>query len=570
MKVLFPYMKSYKKQFVIGPICKLIEAILELLLPTFMAYMINDGILQKDQHTILFYGIMMFIMVIVGFIFAMICQYEAAVASQGFGTDVRNALFHKLQVFFYEDMEHFGSDSFMNRLSQDVNQLQLAVAMMIRLVVRAPFIIIGAIVMAMWMDYTLGWILLAIIPFLFILLFGFMKWSTPLYQAYQQKLDVFSSRVQAQFTNIKAMRVFQAEQYELQKTKQQANQLHDQMYKIGKGSAFLQPGMALILNVAILLLLACGVLQIDDGMNTGVLVAMINYATSILSALLAISNLIIIFSKAAVSAKRVEEVFIYVPKQRQQTMSCQLDTDVICTFDHVSYIYEQGTQALQDLSFSIYKQEVFGIIGGSGAGKSTLLKLMTNLFTPTKGTIQLFQTPLSMIDDAILHQKVAYVSQQDTLFHMTIYDNLCFGLHDVSQSDITKALTVAQAIDFVDALKDGLQTMVAEKGSNFSGGQKQRLCIARALLRNPKLLILDDATSALDYKTEAKFKQALKQAYPQTTMVLVSQRSATLQGCDRILVLKQGKMVGLDTPSQLANTCDAYQEICVSQQKGDA
>ena len=570
MKVLFPYMKSYKKQFVIGPICKLIEAILELLLPTFMAYMINDGILQKDQHTILFYGIMMFIMVIVGFIFAMICQYEAAVASQGFGTDVRNALFHKLQVFFYEDMEHFGSDSFMNRLSQDVNQLQLAVAMMIRLVVRAPFIIIGAIVMAMWMDYTLGWILLAIIPFLFILLFGFMKWSTPLYQAYQQKLDVFSSRVQAQFTNIKAMRVFQAEQYELQKTKQQANQLHDQMYKIGKGSAFLQPGMALILNVAILLLLACGVLQIDDGMNTGVLVAMINYATSILSALLAISNLIIIFSKAAVSAKRVEEVFIYVPKQRQQTMSCQLDTDVICTFDHVSYIYEQGTQALQDLSFSIYKQEVFGIIGGSGAGKSTLLKLMTNLFTPTKGTIQLFQTPLSMIDDAILHQKVAYVSQQDTLFHMTIYDNLCFGLHDVSQSDITKALTVAQAIDFVDALKDGLQTMVAEKGSNFSGGQKQRLCIARALLRNPKLLILDDATSALDYKTEAKFKQALKQAYPQTTMVLVSQRSATLQGCDRILVLKQGKMVGLDTPSQLANTCDAFQEICVSQQKGDA
>ena len=570
MKVLFPYMKSYKKQFVIGPVCKLIEAILELLLPTFMAYMINDGILQKDQHTILFYGIMMFIMVIVGFIFAMICQYEAAVASQGFGTDVRNALFHKLQVFFYEDMEHFGSDSFMNRLSQDVNQLQLAVAMMIRLVVRAPFIIIGAIVMAMWMDYTLGWILLAIIPFLFILLFGFMKWSTPLYQAYQQKLDVFSSRVQAQFTNIKAMRVFQAEQYELQKTKQQANQLHDQMYKIGKGSAFLQPGMALILNVAILLLLACGVLQIDDGMNTGVLVAMINYATSILSALLAISNLIIIFSKAAVSAKRVEEVFIYVPKQRQQTMSCQLDTDVICTFDHVSYIYEQGTQALQDLSFSIYKQEVFGIIGGSGAGKSTLLKLMTNLFTPTKGTIQLFQTPLSMIDDAILHQKVAYVSQQDTLFHMTIYDNLCFGLHDVSQSDITKALTVAQAIDFVDALKDGLQTMVAEKGSNFSGGQKQRLCIARALLRNPKLLILDDATSALDYKTEAKFKQALKQAYPQTTMVLVSQRSATLQGCDRILVLKQGKMVGLDTPSQLANTCDAFQEICVSQQKGDA
>lgn len=570
MKVLFPYMKSYKKQFVIGPICKLIEAILELLLPTFMAYMINDGILQKDQHTILFYGIMMFIMVIVGFIFAMVCQYEAAVASQGFGTDVRNALFHKLQVFSYEDMEHFGSDSFMNRLSQDVNQLQLAVAMMIRLVVRAPFIIIGAIVMAMWMDYTLGWILLAIIPFLFVLLFGFMKWSTPLYQAYQQQLDTFSSRIQAQFTNIKAMRVFQAEQYELQKTKQQAKQLHDQMYQIGKGSAFLQPGMALILNVAILLLLACGVLQIDKGMNTGILVAMINYATSILSALLAISNLIIIFSKAAVSAKRVEEVFVYEPKQKQQVISCQLNTDVICTFDHVSYTYEHGTQALQDLSFSIYRQEVFGIIGGSGAGKSTLLKLMTNLLTPTKGTIQLFQTPLSMIEDTILHQEVAYVSQQDTLFHMSIYDNLCFGLHDVSQSDITKSLTVAQAIDFVDALKDGLQTLVAEKGSNFSGGQKQRLCIARALLRNPKLLILDDATSALDYKTEAKFKKALKQAYPQTTMVLVSQRSATLQGCDRILVLKQGKMVGLDTPSQLVNTCDAYQEICVSQQKGDA
>lgn len=570
MKVLFPYMKSYKKQFIIGPICKLIEAILELLLPTFMAYMINDGILQKDQHTILFYGILMFIMVIAGFIFAMICQYEAAVASQGFGTDVRNALFQKLQVFSYEDMEHFGSDSFMNRLSQDVNQLQVAVAMMIRLVVRAPFIIIGAIIMAMWMDYTLGWILLAIIPFLFMLLFGFMKWSTPLYQAYQQKLDAFSYRIQAQFSNIKAMRVFQAEETEFKQTKQQAIQLHDQMYKIGKGSAFLQPGMALILNIAILLLLVCGVLQIDEGMNTGVLVAMINYATSILSALQAISNLIIIFSKAAVSAKRVEEIFLYESKQKQETMSCHFDTNVVCTFDHVSYKYEHGTQALQNISFSIYKQEVFGIIGGSGAGKSTLLKLMTNLLSPTKGTIKLFQTPLTRIEEKILRQDIAYVSQQDTLFHMTVYDNLCFGLQKVSQNDIKKALKAAQAIDFVEALKDGLQTMVAEKGSNFSGGQKQRLCIARALLRNPKLLILDDATSALDYKTESKFKQALKQLYPQTTIVLVSQRSATLQGCNRILVLKQGKMVGLDTPARLENTCEAYKEIYTSQQKGDA
>lgn len=570
MKVLIPYLKAYKKQCIIGPVCKLIEAILELLLPTCMAYMINDGILKKEQDTILIYGIMMFCMVIAGFIFAMICQYQAAVASQGFGTDIRNAIFHKIKTFSYEDMEYFGSDSFMNRLTQDVNQLQLAVAMMIRLVVRAPFIIIGAIIMAMWMDYTLGWILLCIIPFLFVLLYGFMKWSTPLYQSYQQKLDKFSKRVQAQFTNIKAMRVFQAEQYELRKTIEHAQELHDQMYTIGKGSAFLQPGMSIILNAAILLLLICGVSQAKNEINTGVLVAMINYATSILSALLAISNLIIIFSKAAVSTKRVEAIFQYETKTKENISACNMHTNVICTFDHVSYTYPQGIQALRNLNFSINQKETFGIIGGSGAGKTTLLKLLKNLYTPSEGVITLFGSPLSTIEPSLLNQQVAYVSQQDTLFHMTIEDNLCFGLHHISQQEIWKALTVAQAKEFVDALQLGIHTMVAEKGNNFSGGQKQRLCITRALLRNPKLLILDDATSALDYKTEAKFQQALKQSYPDTTVLYVSQRSATLKNCDRILVLQQGMIVGLDTPQQLANTCQAYQEICASQQEGDA
>lgn len=569
MKTLYPYTKPYRKQFIIGPICKLLEAILELLLPTLMAYMINDGILKQDVQVIIRYAILMLVMVIVGFIFAIICQYQAAIASQGFGTDVRNAVFHKIQIFSYEDIEHFGKDSFMNRLSQDVNQLQIAVAMMIRLVVRAPFLIIGAIVMAMLLDVSLGLILLGIIPFLCILLYEFMKWSAPLYQQYQKTLDHFSSLLDNQLSNIKTMRVLQAVPSEQRKTYQHIQGIYQQMHKIAKGSAFLQPGMALILNTTILLLLLTGVIQGPQGVSAGVLVALINYATSILSALLAISNLIIVFSKAAVSVKRVEEVLTYPASQIQGERKSVQDSEVAVSCEHVTYAYEQGMTALHDITFCIAKQEVFGIIGGSGAGKSTLLHIITRLLKPNAGQVNVFGVALNDVQEEVLHSEIAYVEQQDTLFHMSILENLCFGLQDVKEEDIKKALKVAQAENFVMELPEGLATIVAEKGSNFSGGQRQRLCIARALLRNPRLLILDDATSALDYKTEAAFRQALKQEFSNTTLCIVSQRSAAVQGCDRVLVLKDGHIAGLGTPKELATTCQAYQEICASQTKGD-
>lgn len=566
MKELIKYLKPYRKQCIVGPFCKLMEAILELLLPTLMAYMINDGIMAQDQQLVYRYSFIMIFMVIIGFCFSITCQYQAAKASQGFGTDLRNALFSHITSFSYQDLDYFGTSTLVNRLSNDINQLQVAVAMLIRLVVRSPFICIGAIIMAMFLDMRLAWILIAAVPFIILILYLFIRFTTPMYQQYQKLLDKFSSILDDNFAGIRVIRTFVSKKREQKRFQANVDDLQAQMMKVARLSALLNPSTAIVVNGAVVILLYQGILKIQIGsLQPGTIVAFINYASSILLALIAISNLIVIFTKAFASGKRVIEVLRYTPGMVSGNASLQVKEAPIVCFDHVSFSYGKGDAALSNLSFSIQKGESIGIIGGTGAGKTTLISLLCHFYTPTEGRILLYGQDIATLASSDLLSHVILVPQVNELFSGTIEENICFGLSNVSKEDIEQALCISQAKEFVDELSKGIHTKIERGGANLSGGQKQRLCIARAILRKPDLLILDDASSALDFKSDAALRKALKQMDPQMSKLMISQRVGTLAACDRILVLHNGEMAGFATHTELYDTCEIYRSICESQ-----
>lgn len=570
MNKLLQYLKPYKKQCILGPFCKLMEAILELLLPTLMAYMINEGILRQDQHIVYFYSILMIVMVIIGFLFSMVCQYQAAKASQGFGTDIRNAMFSHICQFSYQDIDYFQSSSLVNRLSNDVNQLQLAVAMMIRLVIRSPFICIGAIGMAMFLDTRLAFILLATIPMIALILFAFIRLSTPMYQNYQKLLDRFSMILDDNISGIRIIRSFVSQKKEKHRFQHNVDDLQQQMMSVARLSALLNPITALIVNGAVVFLIYTGLIQIKVGnMQAGTIIAFINYAASILLAMVAISNLIVIFTKAWASAQRVSEVLSYEPTIQGAMTAIDDQQEIAICFQHVSFSYSAAEAILNDLNFTVQKGEMIGIIGGTGAGKSTLIHLLCHFFQCEQGSIQVFGKDINDMNNESLMSTIALVPQiNELLFYGTIEDNIRFGYDEATSDDIWQALSISQADDFVKESKDGLQTIVERSGANLSGGQKQRLCIARALLRKPAILILDDASSALDFKTDAQLRQAMKEQRNHLTTLIVSQRAGTLMNCDRILVLHDGKIKGFDTHKILFDSCKDYRMICDSQGVG--
>ena len=566
MKELIKYLKPYRKQCMIGPFCKLMEAILELLLPTLMAYMINDGIMNQDKQLVYQYSFIMILMVVIGFGFSITCQYQAAKASQGFGTDLRNALFSHITAFSYQDLDYFGTPTLVNRLSNDVNQLQVAVAMLIRLVVRSPFICIGAIIMAMFLDMRLAWILIASVPFIVLFLYIFIRFTTPMYQRYQKLLDKFSTILDDNFAGIRVIRTFVSKKREQKRFQENVDELQVQMMKVARLSALLNPSTALVVNGAIVILLYQGILKIQIGsLQPGTIVAFINYASSILLALIAISNLIVIFTKAFASGKRVSEVLRYTPSLVSGNTPIQVNDEPIVCFEHVSFSYGTADAILHDLSFSIRKGESIGIIGGTGAGKSTLIALLCHFYAPTKGKIFLYGQDITTLLSSDLLSHIVLVPQVNELFSGSIEENICFGLSNVSKEDMEQALSISQAKEFVDALDKGIHTKIERGGANLSGGQKQRLCIARAILRKPDLLILDDASSALDFKSDAALRRALKQMDAQMSKIIISQRVGTLATCDRILVLDHGEMAGFATHTVLYDTCEIYRSICESQ-----
>lgn len=566
MKTLFPYLKPFRKQLIIGPLCKWIEAILELILPTIMAFMINQGVMKHDQGVVFTYGIIMLVMVFIGFGFSLICQYNAAVASQGFGTNMRNLLFERMMHFAYEDLDQFAHSTLFTRISNDVNQLQLAVAMLIRLVIRSPFIVIGAIIMAMLLDFKLSLILIACVPLITIVLILYIKYTTPLYQAYQRKLDRFLNILEQNLSGVRVIRSFLSQRKESVRLDEAAMELQAQMIRVSRLSALLNPITALIINGAIIILLWSGMLSLPDAVPAGTLIAFINYATQILLALVAVSNLIVIFTKAQASAERVNELLAISIKEESGHETTVKDPETAIQCEHMTFTYANAAHpSLYDVTLSIQAGQSIGIIGGTGSGKSTLAAVWMSLYNCSD--FCLFGRNPIEYEKQFRQSLIALVPQNSELFSGTLRENLLLKDPGVDDETLWKTLEDAQAAEFIKQKGKGLEMPIEAGGKNLSGGQRQRIAIARGLLRNANITIFDDSFSALDFETDAKVRSALKQ-YRNMTAIIISQRVATLYQCDQILVLDNGKVVGFDTHQALYDSCSVYREICVSQHFG--
>ncbi|MDN4068723.1 ABC transporter ATP-binding protein [Paenibacillus vini] len=566
------YLKAYKKESILGPLFKLLEAILELLLPTIVALIVNHGIGNRDTSYVMKMGGLMVIMSLLGFGSSLICQHYAARASQGFGTTLRNKLFKHVSTLSFAELDRFGTPSLINRITNDVNQMQIAVAMLIRLVIRAPFICIGAIIMAMLLDFRLSLVLIAAAPVFAVILYLIITKSAPLYRLYQKKLDKVALVLSENLSGVRVIRAFAKRQAEKKRFREASDDITATAIRVGRVSALLSPVTTLVVNAAIIAVLWVGGIHIDAGtLSSGEIIAFINYATQILLALIVVSNLIILFTKAASSAARINEVLDTSPSVTNpehplnQSQASKPETPAI-VFDHVTFGYNAtGDPALKDVSLSIHRGETVGIIGGTGSGKSTFVNLIPRFYDVMSGEVRIDGVNVKDYDLSDLRSKIGVVPQKALLFSGTIADNIRMGAEHASEDQVKRAAAVAQADEFIAKLPDGYGTLVSRGGINLSGGQKQRLTIARAVAANPEILILDDASSALDFATDAALRRSLKEYSLGMTVLLVSQRVSTIRQADHIIVLEDGRIAGIGTHEQLRQDCEAYREICASQ-----
>lgn len=556
------YLKPYRKEAVIGFFFKLIEAFFELIVPIVVADIIDYGILHQDQQYILQRGLLLLALALLGYACALVCQYFASKTSQGFGTYLRNDMFKAIHAYDYENIDEIGIPSLMTRITNDTNQLQLAVAMTIRLASRSPFLILGSLVMAFRISVPIALIFICAAPILALAIYGVMSKSLPLYLKIQKQLDHVSLICRENLAGLRVIRAFSKQKQEKERFQQATQKQKDMQIQVGKLSALLNPSTSVIVNCAILVILYAGGLQVNAGYLTqGEVIALINYMNQILLSMFAFANVIVIYNKATACYKRVQEVLAIQPAI--QDGKCLIDNQEgpMVTFDHVSFSY-QGSHALHDLSFSIHQGETIGIIGGTGSGKSTLIHLISRFYEATQGQIYIKNRPIQDYSLFSLRQMIGLVPQQATLFTGTIKENICLAKENASDDEVKQALHLAQA-SFVDEWKDGIYSHITQGGHNLSGGQKQRLTIARALVRNPELLILDDSASALDFATDAALRKAIA-TLPQTT-IIVSQRVSAIMHADKILVLSHGELVGMGKHDELMKTCEIYQQIVTSQ-----
>lgn len=556
------YLKPYRKEAVMGFFFKLIEAFFELIVPIVVADIIDYGILHQDQQYILQRGLLLLALALLGYACALVCQYFASKTSQGFGTYLRNDMFKAIHAYDYENIDEIGIPSLMTRITNDTNQLQLAVAMTIRLASRSPFLILGSLVMAFRISVPIALIFICAAPILALAIYGVMSKSLPLYLKIQKQLDHVSLICRENLAGIRVIRAFSKQKQEKERFQQATQKQKDMQIQVGKLSALLNPSTSVIVNCAILVILYAGGLQVNAGYLTqGEVIALINYMNQILLSMFAFANVIVIYNKATACYKRVQEVLAIQPAI--QNGKCLIDNQEgpLVTFDHVSFSY-QGSHALHDISFSIHQGETIGIIGGTGSGKSTLIHLIPRFYEATQGQIYIKNKPIQDYSLFSLRQMIGLVPQQATLFTGTIKENICLAKENASDDEVKQALHLAQA-SFVDEWKDGIYSHITQGGHNLSGGQKQRLTIARALVRNPELLILDDSASALDFATDAALRKAIA-TLPQTT-IIVSQRVSAIMHADKILVLSHGELVGMGKHDELMKTCEIYQQIVTSQ-----
>lgn len=569
MKYLTKFLKDFKKELIIGPAFKLTEAIFELIVPLVMAKIIDIGIQNRDIGYILRQGGLMLLLGAVGLCCALICQYLAARASQGFGTKVRSSLFAHINSLSHTEIDRFGTPSLITRITNDINQLQVAVAMLIRLVVRAPFLVIGAAVMAMILDWKLSLIFFIVIPLLALTLYLVMAKSVPFYKAIQKKLDRLSLITRENLSGVRVIRAFSKQETEKKRFDDANEDLLRASINVGKISALLNPVTSIIMNGSIVAVIWFGAMRVDAGSLTqGQIIAFVNYMTQILLALVVVANLVVIFTKAAASGARVQEVFETVSSIRENTLgeTKTIPKSPVLEWKNVSFSYDQTDEyALTDISFTAHPGETIGIIGGTGSGKSTLVNLIPRFYDVTKGEILLGGISIQDIPLSELRAKIGVVPQRAVLFSGTLEENMRWRKEDATPQEIQSALEIAQASEFVSQMPKGLQTEILQGGKNLSGGQRQRLTIARALVGEPEILILDDSASALDFATDARLRAALRKHNKGKTVFIVSQRVNTVRRADRILVLDDGGLAAIGTHQELMKTCDVYREICLSQ-----
>lgn len=573
MKRLMMYLKDYKKESILAPLFKLLEAFFELLVPLVMANIIDYGISNRNMGYIGKMGLLLLLLGVVGLASSITAQFFAAKAAVGFSTQLRQALFDHIEDLSFTDIDKAGTSTMITRMTSDVNQVQSGINMTLRLFLRSPIIVFGAMIMAFTIDVKCALIFVVAIPLLSVVVFGIILSTIPMYKKVQSKLDQVLGITRENLTGVRVIRAFHQEAKEADRFRENNEALSAMQIFVGKISACMNPVTYIIVNGAIIALIYTGAVQVNIGnLSQGEVVAIINYMNQILVELVKLANLIVTMTKALACAERVASVFdigadaAYVGAQDQK-LADKVDKNApFLDFKHVSLTYQgAGAPTLQDMNFTVNRGDTVGIIGGTGSGKTSLVNLIPGFYPATEGEILLEGRDIRTMSDEELRGRIGVVPQKAVLFKGTIRSNLQWGKPDATEEEMWKALELAQASEVVDGKPGKLDATVAQNGKNFSGGQRQRLTIARALVRNPEILILDDSASALDYATDAKLRAAIRTLEDKTTTFIVSQRASTIRHADKIIVLDDGEIAGMGNHDELLKDCTVYQEIYYSQ-----
>ena len=573
MKRLMTYLKDYKKESILAPLFKLLEAFFELLVPLVMANIIDYGISNRNMGYIGKMGLLLLLLGVVGLASSITAQFFAAKAAVGFSTKLRQALFNHIEDLSFTDIDKAGTSTMITRMTSDVNQVQSGINMTLRLFLRSPIIVFGAMIMAFTIDVKCALIFVVAIPLLSVVVFGIILSTIPMYKKVQSKLDQVLGITRENLTGVRVIRAFHQEAKEADRFRENNEALSAMQIFVGKISACMNPVTYIIVNGAIIALIYTGAVQVNIGnLSQGEVVAIINYMNQILVELVKLANLIVTMTKALACAERVASVFdigadaAYVGAQDQKLADKVDKSAPFLDFKHVSLTYQgAGAPTLQDMNFTVNRGDTVGIIGGTGSGKTSLVNLIPGFYPATEGEILLEGRDIRTMSDEELRGRIGVVPQKAVLFKGTIRSNLQWGKPDATEEEMWKALELAQASEVVDGKPGKLDATVAQNGKNFSGGQRQRLTIARALVRNPEILILDDSASALDYATDAKLRAAIRTLEDKTTTFIVSQRASTIRHADKIIVLDDGEIAGMGTHDELLKDCTVYQEIYYSQ-----
>ena len=567
MNRLKPFLKPYLKETILAPLFKLFEAILELLVPLIMAVIIDKGIENQDTSLILGQGAILIVLGILGVVVSITAQYYAAKAATGFTADVRQALFSKIQYFSFSQLDALGNDTLLTRLTSDMNLVQNGLNIALRLLLRSPFIVGGAIVMAFVVNVEMAWTFAITVPILAVVVFGIIYWTIPMYRRVQGQLDRIMRLVHENLLGVRVIRAFNREEKEIQSFREDTEALNQAQQKVSALSGAMNPITFVIVNVALIVILYNGAIKVDTGtLSKGDVIALTNYMSQILVELVKLANLIVLMTKSVASAERIDNILSMEPDMVEGTQDVHPDSDVAVAFKDVTLTY-QGDQnaALNHISFTALKGQTIGVIGGTGSGKSSLVNMIPRFYDATEGSVEVFEENVRDYRFASIRGAVAMVLQKAQLFRGTIADNVRFGNASASTEVVEHALGVAQASEFVQTKEGGLDYGIEQNGRNLSGGQKQRMTIARAIAKHAPILILDDSASALDFATDAKLREAIKNQTPRPTTFIVSQRAASVQYADLILVLDEGNLVGKGTHEELLANNEIYQEIYYSQ-----